>query len=153
GEDLWRLVARWFQDQVERVLRRDWIRDYTPVHEGLRLVRGRVDPMRTALNYYAGRIEIPCGFDEFSIDTPLNRVLRAASQVVAASPVLDRELRRRARSVLTRLDPVGEVGQADLRAEPDRRTKHYREALILAKHILRGRSRTLAHGEGLAWTF
>jgi 5-methylcytosine-specific restriction endonuclease McrBC regulatory subunit McrC len=55
--------------------------------------------------------------------------------------------------VLARMDDVGELRSSDLRAATDRRTAHYRDALSLAPHILRGERRTLAHGTQDAWTF
>src|SRR5206468_2200533 len=47
----------------------------------------------------------------------------------------------------------GELRTSDLRVAVDRRTAHYRDALALARHILRGERRTLEHGTQDAWTF
>jgi len=135
------------------VLRQDLIRDYREHVESLPLVRGRVQPLPTTRAYLTGRIAIECEFAEFDADNPLNRVLLAAAQVVAGSPLLNTVLRQRARRVSLRLDGIGTLRPADLRVGVDRRTSYYRDALTLASSVLSGGGRTLEAGPEPAWTF
>lgn len=150
---LWQLVARWFVEHAERVVRRDLIRDYCEVQRSEPVVKGRLNPLLTARNVYSGRLEFPCTYDEFSIDTPLNRVLRAATLAVGSSTRLDPQLRHRARSLLARMDGIGELRPNDTRARPTRVESHYIDALTLARHVLRSIDRSPALGGELAWTF
>lgn len=153
GADLWRLIVVWFLDAVETLLRRDLVSDYAQHRDDLEFLRGRVDVVATARRYYAGRLDLPCEYEEISVDTPLNRLLRAAAQVIAAAPELPFEPRRRARRALARLDDAGPLEPSDVSAQTDRRTAHYRDSIMLARNIITKDHRHLAHGKKIAWTF
>ena len=153
GADLWELIATWFLRRTEEVLRRDLVHDYLEYQDEIAVVRGRVEPIPSATSLYRGRVLLHCEFEELGIDTPLNRVLRAASRVVAQSPELPWEIRRGAMRVIARMEDVGDLRPADTQARLDRRTAHYADALVLSRHILGGQRRTLEHGDATAWTF
>lgn len=153
GQDLWELIATWYFRATEYVLRRDLVRDYLLRSDELAVVRGSVDGVATARDYYRGKVALHCEFEEMGTDTPLNRVLRAAARVIAQSTDLKWLVRRRAMRVLARMDDIGELRTSDLRVATDRRTAHYQDALALARHILRGERRTLEHVTQDAWTF
>jgi hypothetical protein len=150
---LWEVIAEWFVRATERVLRQELIRDYEPCLDELTSVRGQVAVLQTADAYYAGRLGCVCEFDEFAVDTPLNRVLKAAASAVLASPRLIRDVRRRARSLLLRMTDVGMLRPADLVVPLDRRTGHYTVAHTLGRHVLRGVGRSLSAGNVTVWTF
>jgi hypothetical protein len=126
---LWELVATWFVAAFERVLRQDLVRDYEEATDDLWAARGRIEPGRTTYLYYAGRVELACRFDECAFDTPLNRMLRAATRMVVSSPLLRPERRRRARRLEDHLADVGDVRRDDLLASTDRRTAHFADAI------------------------
>jgi hypothetical protein len=153
ARSLWELVAAWFVDAVEVVLRRDLIRDYQDHTDELAFVRGRIQTLATSRSLLKGRAFVSCDFDEFDADNPMNRVLLAAASVVARSPVLPSVLRQRSRRVALRLDGVGPLRRKDLRVQVDRRTSHYRDALILGRSVLEGGGRSLSGGPEAAWTF
>jgi 5-methylcytosine-specific restriction endonuclease McrBC regulatory subunit McrC len=152
-DSLWELVATWFVAAFEKLLRRDLVRDYEEATDDLRAARGRIEPGRTADHYYAGRLEFACRFDEFELDSPLNRVLLAATRSVAGSPVLRPELRRRARRLEAHLEDVGDLRSGDVLTATDRRTAHYADSIALARSLLRSTGRSLAEGASSAWTF
>jgi hypothetical protein len=153
GVSFWRLIATWFVLATERLLRRDLIRDYQTLSDELPVVVGSLEPVPTARAYYAGRLSFSCRFDEFSFDTALNRVLRAAAVAIAGSGDLDHSLRRRSQRIIARLDGVGELKSSDLRVEVDRRSKHYSDAVCLATHVIRSLGRHLVGGDMKAWAF
>jgi 5-methylcytosine-specific restriction enzyme subunit McrC len=150
---LWHLVARWFVTALEALLRRDLISDYREATDELTLVRGRILLAPTARSFYAGRLRPTCQFDEYDTDNPLNRLLKAAAQLVAASPSLGKQLRKRAARTLAILELVGAIQPADIYATPDRRTQGYAPAVTLAKAVLGRRGYTIASGQSSAWTF
>jgi 5-methylcytosine-specific restriction endonuclease McrBC regulatory subunit McrC len=135
------------------VLRRDLSRDYHVMQDVLQTVRGQVACVATARGYYTGRIEIHCAFDDFVADTPLNRLLKAAAREVSRSPLLSADTRRDALRVVARLEEISDLHPHDMFAVVDRRTWYYRDAIALAKHILRCVGRTFAAGGESAWTF
>ena len=150
---LWDLVARWFVDATERLLRVGLVRDYVERIDALDAVAGSLELQATTGHYYSGRLAVECRFDEFGYDTPLNRVLLAALAAVAGSPALPDEARRRSLRLMARFEEVEALASRDLSAEVDRRTSHYRTAHALARHIIRGLGREIAEGADAAWTF
>ncbi len=150
---LWELVARAFVEATEHLLRLGLIRDYREVSETLDGASGRIDVLGTTRHYYAARLVLDCVFDDFSFDTPLNRVVLAAIREVAESPLLPAPLRLRSVRILAWLDGVGDLQPSDITVEVDRRTRHYDAPLRLARHILRHVGRHLATGPNVAWSF
>jgi 5-methylcytosine-specific restriction enzyme subunit McrC len=146
-------VASWFLTSLEVLLRKGLLSDYQEENDFLPAVRGSIRVGETALAYYQGNALIACDYDEFGPDTPLNRVLRAASQAVAQASFLDLGLRRRARRALARLEDVGQLRRADLRTALDRRTARYQAPLALARHVLTATGRTFEAGSHNAQTF
>jgi 5-methylcytosine-specific restriction enzyme subunit McrC len=153
GRSLWELVATWFVEAAEQVLRRDLIRDYHPHVAALPLVRGRIQPLATTRTLLKGRVAITCEYDEFDADNALNRLLLAAAFTIGGSRILPTDIRRRARRISLRLDGVSRLRSQDLRAAVERRTAYYRDAVALAKSILAGAGRSLQEGQEAAWTF
>jgi len=153
GASLWELVATWFVGTTEKVIRRDLVRDYQPAVDDLPSVRGKIDALTTARHFYSGRLQVGCAFEEFAHDSPLNRAIRAAARVISASASLSKSVRRRARGIVARMEDIGEFDASDRWPTLDRRTAHYRDALILAGHVLRTEARDLRSGEVEAWTF
>lgn len=151
--DLWALVAWWYVEAAEQLLRRDLIRDYQYITDNLSLIRGRVDLVAAANAVYEGVLEFSCEFDEFSIDTPLNRLLKAAAGAVAGSELLGWPTRRRALVLMARMEEVGPLRAGDQQVQLERRTGHYRDAAQLAVHVLFNQGRLFSHGDTIAWTF
>jgi 5-methylcytosine-specific restriction endonuclease McrBC regulatory subunit McrC len=153
GPSFWELVARWYVAAAQAVLRRDMARDYEARHEVLAVVRGTVDPLRTTRDLLRGRVAVHCTFDDYTQNNPLNRLLREAARLVAASSVLPWELRSAALAIALRLDEVDDLREGDLLATTDRRTHYYADAVALSKQIIRGVDRNLGSGEYRSRTF
>lgn len=151
--ELWDLVATWFVTALERLLRHGLVADYEEQHEDLPYVRGTVDVIETTSAYYQGRMSFSCLFDKFGLDSPMNRVLRAAAAAVISTPMLNPGLRRRARRALSRFMDVGELRSSDVHHRPERRSAHYAMSLQLARHVLSATGRTIGPGSTPAWTF
>lgn len=153
GLSLWELVATWYLTEVERLLRKDLMRDYHEAGGWLTVIRGRVDPVRTTQALSTGRVEALCQYEEFGANTSLNRVLLAAARQVSRSTSLPWADRRRALSVMARMNEVTALRPGDLHARTDRRTAYYGNALALAHHILTDQGRTIGAGAHYARTF
>jgi 5-methylcytosine-specific restriction enzyme subunit McrC len=153
SSQLWDLVAVWFVAALEQLLRLGLVADYEEQHEHLPHARGNVHAAETATAYYQGRVSLSCVFDEFGLNSPMNRVLRAATATVASAPVLKPELRRRARHALSRFTDVHDLRPGDIHHIPERRSAHYAMSLQLARHVLAATGRMIAEGSTPAWTF
>ena len=153
SRSLWELVARWLVGEMEQLLRHGLMRDYHDATEESEVIRGRIDVPNATRAYYSGRTTFLCHFEEFGFDSPLNRVLLAACRVVSCSQALARDLRREAARVTTRLGEVGDLRPTDLRATVDRRTRHYRDAVLLAQHVIRSSGRAPRGGDSWSQSF
>jgi 5-methylcytosine-specific restriction enzyme subunit McrC len=151
--NLFDLVARWFLSKAEDLLRLGLLRDYELERDECPSIRGRIEPLKTATLYYSGHLAFDCEYEEFTYNTPLNRLIRAAVQALIASPLLPREIRTRATRLAARIEEMGDLRPGDIRTTIDRRTAHYREPILLAKAILQSLGRTPLVGGHIGWTF
>ena len=76
--DLLELLIGLFAKRLLTAVRRGLPRRYVGHEDDLRLLRGRLNVIRQVTHLAARPDLLACRFDEFSEDTPLNRVLKAA---------------------------------------------------------------------------
>jgi 5-methylcytosine-specific restriction enzyme subunit McrC len=151
--NLFDLVARWFLSKAEDLLRLGLLRDYELERDECQSVRGRIEPLNTARLYYSGHLAFDCEYEDFTYNTPLNRLIRAAAQALISTAVLPRELRSRAMRLSARLEEAEDLRPDDIRTSIDRRTAHYKEPVLLAKAIIRSLGRMPLAGGHVGWTF
>lgn len=77
------LVAEILQHAVEQRLRRNLSHGYRPREAILNRIRGRIDTLKTESHQLLNRGLVACRFDELTIDTPRNRYVRGALEVIA----------------------------------------------------------------------
>ena len=112
------LVAEILTNAVERRLRRNLSHGYQRRWDDLNRVRGRIDLFRTKRRQLLQRGHVACIFDELTVDTPLNRYVKAALTHIAG--VVNKfashpDLERRCRDLAFRLERAGVVGYLDSR--------------------------------------
>jgi len=83
ARDLPELLARILVRVVQQRLRRNLSRGYQPKHAVLSRVRGRIDVLATASGQLLEQGRVACRFQEHTIDTPRNRLVRAALEYLA----------------------------------------------------------------------
>jgi 5-methylcytosine-specific restriction endonuclease McrBC regulatory subunit McrC len=153
GKSLWHLLYDWFLQSTETLLRADLAKGYTSEVQELSYIRGTVDTLGLFRGVLRGHPRVRCSYEEFSADIPINRVLKSALLFGLGSGTLQSEAARRTRRLLARFADVGMSSPGDLRTVIDRHTSRYRDPLLLALHILRGRQRELSVGTTRAWCF
>jgi 5-methylcytosine-specific restriction enzyme subunit McrC len=104
--DLPDLIARLLADCVERRLRRNLTRGYRHREVVLTRVRGRIDILKTEARQLLSRGEVFCRFEELTINTPRNRLVRAALDTMARL-VRNSDLRHRSRALASDLARAG----------------------------------------------
>ena len=114
--DLPDLVGRLLCHSVEHRLRRNLSRGYRPRAEVLTRVRGRIDLLKTEAQSLLLRGEVACRFEEQTVDTPRNRLVRAALDRLAPW-VSDPALGHRCRGLAGDLGRLGVAGRLPTRAE------------------------------------
>ncbi len=115
-DDLPDLVARLLADSVERRLRRNLTRGYHQREMVLTRVRGRISVLETEARQLLSRGQVFCRFEELTGDTPRNRLVRAALDLMVRF-VQNDDLRQRCRALTSRLANVGVGEERPSRAE------------------------------------
>ena len=115
-DDIPDLVAEILAHEVERRLARNLSFGWRTQHATLNRVRGRVDLRYTETRQLLERGLIACRFDELTMDTPRNRLVRAAL-VKLTGTVGRRDLAHRCRSLAARLERLGVRGEKPARIE------------------------------------
>ena len=115
-DDLPDLVAEILSHEVERRLRRNLSYGFQYRHEVLGRVRGRIDHLQTEAHQLLQRGMVACRFDELTIDTPRNRYVRSALELISKF-VRRNDLAHRCRSLVGSLRRQGVVGERPGREE------------------------------------
>ncbi|WP_186190930.1 5-methylcytosine-specific restriction endonuclease system specificity protein McrC [Burkholderia gladioli] len=115
-EEIPDLVGKLLAHAVEQRLRRNVSRGYQSRAQNLTRVRGRIDIVKTETQLLLSRGEVYCHFEELTTNTPRNRLVRAALDVLA-NLVRNRDLCRQCRTLAATLGRSGVVGARPSRAE------------------------------------
>lgn len=110
------LIARLLCHVVETRLRRNLSFGYQRREYSLKRVRGRIDILKTESRDLLRRGEIACRFEEFTIDTPRNRLVRAALTELGRQ-LDDQALAHKTRTLAGSLGRAGVNGLMPSRAE------------------------------------
>ncbi|WP_035058108.1 5-methylcytosine-specific restriction endonuclease system specificity protein McrC [Desulfuromonas sp. TF] len=130
--DLPTLIGRLLAHAVEHRLRRNLSRGYKQKQANLNRVRGRIDLLETFSKELLQRGQVACRFEEHTIDTPRNRLVRAALDAVA-NRVDDDVLAHRCRMLAGDLGRLGVSGCRPSRSEmiSDQIARHDSEDLLM----------------------
>ncbi len=154
-QDLLEILVRLFADTLYSAVRRGLPHRYRLREETLPLLRGKLDMRRQLASHAFRSDQLACTFDELSVDTPLNRVLKSAVVRLTSatrSSVNSRrlsELSARFEFVGDSLDPLRE------RVRLDRTNRAFHRLHNLARLFLAGdwQSTTTGGSEGIALLF
>jgi 5-methylcytosine-specific restriction enzyme subunit McrC len=116
SDDLPDLIARLLARAVEHRLKRNLTRGYRNREMVLTRVRGRIDLLTTAARLLLDRGEVFCRFHDLTIDTPRNRLVRAALDLMARL-VQSEELAHQCRSLASSLARSGVGGLRPSRSD------------------------------------
>jgi 5-methylcytosine-specific restriction endonuclease McrBC regulatory subunit McrC len=105
------------------------------------------------VNISRGNLALDCSFEDYSVDTPLNRVLRHSLEFIATNPAVSALLRKRAKRCAKQFSAVGTLRPQDLRAVPQRNSKHYADAIHFANQVVMKRGIELGVGSAKARSF
>ncbi|UIJ33506.1 McrC family protein [Allobranchiibius sp. GilTou73] len=147
GVDLVDGVAAFLLRAIDDCTRRGLLHGYLHREESLHVIRGRLLVEQVAVRPWAAA-RPPCGYDDFTVDVPENRMLRCALEQLLRWPALPPVLRRGATALAVRFDGVSPTVPDDHRGGVPitRLNEHYAAALDLAGQALEGV--TISHREG-----
>ena len=126
------LIARLLCHVLEIRLRRNLSFGYRRRTDTLKRVRGRIDILMTHSRDLFRRGEIACRFEELTIDTPRNRLLRAALGALGRQ-LDDQALAHRSKTLANALGRAGVSGAMPSRAEmaSDQLARHEAEDRLM----------------------
>jgi len=110
------LIAKLLCEVTEKRLRRNLSFGYRRREDVLRRVRGRIDILKSVSEGLFQKGEIACRFDELTINTPRNRLVRSAHSTLAGCEITE-ELSRRCQRLAHTLVRFGITGDMPSRAE------------------------------------
>ena len=144
------LVIHWFLEETERLISIGLVRDYEEQVVTGETWGGTLEVLYVADRFYQGALEPRVTTDRYTVDSALNRVLRAAVTRVASSSSLHSQ---RARRLLRSFAEIGLLRATDLRVKPSRSTRHYADAWRLANQVLMSVGRAAQSGQVEGWSF
>ena len=110
------LIAKLLCEVTEKRLRRNLSFGYRRREDVLRRVRGRIDILKSVSEGLFQKGEIACRFDELTINTPRNRLVRFAHSTLAGCEITE-DLSRRCQRLAHTLVRVGITGDMPSRDE------------------------------------
>jgi 5-methylcytosine-specific restriction enzyme subunit McrC len=153
--DLFAGIARLLAHTIERAIGRGVQHGYVERREPLVALRGRVD-LREQLRHPYTPIPTSCRYDDYTADTKLNQLIRAALARVLRLPGVPGTVRRTLHLQLSLLEEVSPV-EPDLqwadKWQPNRLDRRYLAAVRLSALVLRRLVLSEAAGSTRAYSF
>lgn len=115
-DDIPDLVAEILARQVERRIKRNLSFGYSSREAVLGRLRGRINLLYTERHQLLNRGKVACRFDELTVDTPRNRLVRTALEVIAKI-VRRNSLARQCKFLAESLRNMGVIGERPGRYE------------------------------------
>jgi 5-methylcytosine-specific restriction enzyme subunit McrC len=140
--DLFAALGESLARQGRQALERGALNGYVHVEEALRTVRGRIRVGDQMTRRPGMLLPLEVAYDDFTVDVPENRILRAALRLMMQVSRLSDEVRWRLAHLDSMLDGVSELrfGEPLPQWQESRLNAHYVPALRLAEIILQNMS-------------
>jgi len=152
--DIMYLVLVDFLHGVEKVVNNGVRKGYKQIDEEIKFIKGRVDVLKTTRNLLSGRLGIQTEYEEFTIDTPMNRLIKSAlvkvkniKEETSTSLLNYEEIVSTANRLHRHFEFIPEYNKSDFRVKIDRNTKYYEQALVGAKNILQFIGASVQYGD------
>ena len=138
-----------FLDALQRALRRGLLMSYISKEEALPTIRGRIRFAEQLRRRYDLPLPIEVGYDDYTVDTKANRLVKAALRRIERLRLRDSRLRRRTAEALGAFEGVADMNFDPRRLPTFNYTRldaRYRPALELAALLVRNTSVDLHPG-------
>ena len=140
--DLVPAVAQALWRQTERAIHQGLLPGYIVIEESSQILRGRLRESEQLHRHHGLPLPLEIRHDEFTVDIPENRILRAACERMLAVPRVDAESQRMLRRLLRDFADVTPLSRGDSVPiwHASRLNARYHPALRLAELVLRATS-------------
>lgn len=148
------LLATILSRGVNSQLKRGLGREYIPRTEPLSTLRGRIDVTETVKTRAILRRQMVCDYDEFSIDTPMNRILKATMALLVRSDI-SKSRKKELRGLLAYFAEATDIdlGTVDWRMGFDRNNQTYRMLMNVCWLVAKGLLQTQEDGSARLMDF
>lgn len=140
-EGLEQVLAELLLHGIDVQRKRGLQKDYVSRNENLSAVRGKLHVRTSCLNFARGNSKVNCSFEEYSVDTFLNQVLKLVLEKMLRVSGLTSEQKIRAKKLLPYFSGVSSIPLSSVRWENmtlDRNTSSYRLIINVAYLFLMG---------------
>jgi 5-methylcytosine-specific restriction enzyme subunit McrC len=103
------LFARVLVSGTNHILRRGLNREYEAYEDDLAFIRGRIDVAYSARKHLLQQGKAHCVFDELSINTLPNRLIKSSVKYLSSVPTLDNSLRKQLRVLYRELGGIDDI--------------------------------------------
>ena len=137
------ILVKGISSQVKRGL----ARDYVPRSETLSTVRGKINVAETVRRQTLRSLQVVCNYDEFTIDSQLNRILKAAMLLLLKANI-EAKRKRELRSLLVYFAGVAEIDprRIDWNVHYERNNRSYRMLVAVCWLVVKGLLQTQQDG-------
>lgn len=132
---------------VTSQLKRGLVCGYIEHEEAISSLRGKVEVSESVKTRSVLRRQLVCSYDEFSVDTRMNRILKATMALLLRSDI-GRERKQELRRLLAYFGEVGDIDLAavDWRMRFDRNNQTYRMLMGVCRLVAEGLLQTQEDG-------
>ena len=138
-DDIPDLIANILLKEVNKRIRRNLSFDYQSKARVLSRVRGRIDLFKTERDKLLDKGKVFCRFDELTVNTPRNRLVRAALDKISKL-VQDTTLSKKCRSLSGTMRQMGVIGEKpsdiELSIEQFGRNNSHDRLMVDAAHLV-----------------
>ena len=137
-DSFWDILMHLFCKRLRQAITEGQIRRYEYQEDILPVLRGRLDIMRQIQLLPTQAHLLACRFDEFTLDTPINQILKATLRIIA-SMANNHKLQQSAHEMIVLFDEVSDIFPSALRWDRvffDRLTTRYEPLLKIARMLI-----------------
>lgn len=137
---LFELLMRHFLDCVGEIVRKGIARAYVDQQDNLTFLRGKLLLADHIKRNSADKSHVFCEFDEFEIDRPINRLIKAALETISKTSLdaINQQLCREFLFWFDRVLATQDIASDFRSVQHDRLIQHYQPALPTCRLILEG---------------
>lgn len=153
GQSFLDLISIWLVASAANVVRGGLSRDYELQDDPIPYVRGRLDAVRTSLNFLRGNLDVRAEYEERTPNAPENRILATALRLVKPDLLGDPELSRTLSQLGKAFEDVDFARASDFQIPNRNFPARYRRPIDLAKSVIRHAGISLSAGNRSAQSF
>ncbi len=138
------ILARGIGTLIKSGLGREYVRDT----EALSAVRGRIELDETIRTRAIHRKQLVCSYDDFSVDSHMNRILKSVLLLLLLHAEVSKERKKELRRLLAYFDPVltTDLRTVDWHMRFDRNNRTYRMLMAICYLVVKGLLQTQTDG-------